>query len=299
MRLDRLLSERPATLSFEFFPPKGQPGEKSWLLFEHCIEQLVELGPDFLSMTYGAGGTTRDRSLLALQRMQALAPKTSLLAHLTCVGSTRAEMAALLDQWSAAGIENVLALRGDPPKGVGRFTPTPGGFAYASELIAAVRTDGRFAIAAAAFPEGHPEAASREADWGRLSDKFTAGACLGICQFFLDVADWRAMRAWLAANGQGGLRLVPGVMPIASWPWLVNFRDKFSPNLRIPDHVRAALEPLAGDPVASRKAGMRLTIELAGELLAAGAPGLHIYTLNRPAAAAEVVTALRMRGHLA
>ncbi|GDY12545.1 methylenetetrahydrofolate reductase [Planctomycetota bacterium] len=289
-RIDQLLAQRAKTLSFEFFPPKG---DKAQILFDACVEQVAELGPDFLSMTYGAGGSTRAGSLAALQKMRALAPRPALLAHLTCVGSTRAEMAGLLDEWSAAGIENVLALRGDPPRGSGAFAPVPGGYAYADELIAAVRSDGRFAISCAAFPEGHPEAASRESDWQRLAGKFAAGACLGITQAFLDATDYLAMRRWLDAQGHTGSRIVPSILPVASWPWLLNFKQRFCPNLGLPERWRTVLEPLAGDALASRAAGISLTIDLARDLLAAGAPGLHLYTLNKPMAVAEVVTALR------
>lgn len=287
-RLDDILKRRARTLSFEFFPPKT---ERSWFTMEDTIEQLAPLGPDFVSVTYGAGGTTRGKTREVIELIQA---KTGIpaMAHLTCVNATRSELAQLLDEYHAAGIRSILALRGDPPKGQTRFTPVDGGCAHASDLIALVRAQGdRFAVACAAFPEKHPDATDRATDWRFLEAKFAAGACVAITQCFYDVADWRAMTAALP-----GRRIIPGVMPVTGWGQLQKVLTTCAAGC--PPTLRALLEPLANDPVAARRAGIAFTIRFCQELIDAGAPGIHLYCMNRSTAAAELTTALRMSGHL-
>ncbi|HYE04329.1 MAG TPA: methylenetetrahydrofolate reductase [Planctomycetota bacterium] len=292
MRIDRLFAAKPRTLSFEFFPPKTDRG---WYTLEDTIESLAPLGPDFVSVTYGAGGSTRARTREVVEHIQAKSGLTA-MAHLTCVNATKAELRALLDEYAGAGIENLLALRGDPPKGETRFTPTDGGCAYARDLIDLIRADGRFAIACAAFPEGHPEAASREADWQRLVEKYAAGADVAITQCFFEPAPYLAQRAWLRQRTGATPRLIPGILPIVDFHALERFCVRCGAS--VPASVRARLAPLADDPIAVRKAGIACTIEFCAALLDAGAPGLHIYALNRSTAAAEVVSALRVMGKL-
>ena len=183
MRLDHLFAERSRTLSFEFFPPKT---DRAWSTLEDTVEALAQLGPDFVSVTYGAGGGTRAKTREVIEHIQGKTGITA-MAHVTCVNATRAELKALLDEYAAAGITNLLALRGDPPKGETRFTPTDGGCAYAKDLIDLIRADGRFATLCAAFPEKHPDAVSRDADWQNLGHKFAAGACGAITQCFFSV----------------------------------------------------------------------------------------------------------------
>src|SRR3954469_19241806 len=292
MRLDRLFAQKPRTLSFEFFPPKSDRG---WYTLEDTIESLAPLGPDFVSVTYGAGGGTRAKTREVVEHIQGKTGITA-MAHLTCVNATRADLRALLDEYAGSGIENLLALRGDPPKGESRFTPTDGGCAYARDLIELINGDGRFAIACAAFPEGHPEAASREADWTRLLEKLAAGACAAITQCFFEPAPWLEQRAWLTQRLGKAPRLIPGILPITDFHALERFCVRCGAS--VPASVRARLAPLADDPVAVRKAGIAHTIEFCRQLLDAGAPGLHLYALNRSTAAAEVVSALRMMGKL-
>lgn len=292
MRLDQLFAERPRTLSFEFFPPKN---ERGWHTLEDTIDQLIPLGADFVSVTYGAGGGTREKTREVIEH---IAKNTGVpaMAHLTCVNATKAELRGLFDEYSAHGVENLLALRGDPPKGQERFTPTDGGCAYASDLIDLIREDGRFAVLCAAFPEKHPEAASREADWENLRRKFEKGACAAITQCFFDPQLYLELRAHLTSALGREPRILPGILPITDWAALVRFCNVCGAS--VPESLRAELEPIAGDRVAVRKRGIAFTIALCRRLLEAGAPGIHLYALNRSTAAAEIVTALRQSGHL-
>jgi len=218
------------------------------------------------------------------------------MAHLTCVNATKAELRGLLEEYSGAGIQNILALRGDPPKGSPAFVPTEGGCAYATDLIQLIREDGRFAILCAAFPERHPEAASRQADWENLRRKFELGAAAAFTQCFFEPEPYFELVKHMARALGRPARIIPGILPIVDWKALERFCKTCGAS--IPAAVRERLEPLADQPVAVRKAGMELTIELCCQLLSQGAPGLHIYALNRSTAAAEIVTALRLSGHL-
>ncbi len=292
MRLDALFSAKARTLSFEFFPPKS---ERAWYTLEDTIEQLVPLGPDFVSVTYGAGGGTRTKTREVIEHIQNKTGITA-MAHLTCVNATQAELRALLDEYAGAGIANLLALRGDPPKGQTRFTPTDGGCSYAVDLIDLIQADGRFATLCAAFPERHPDATSRAADWGHLVNKFNHGAIGAITQCFFEVEPYRELLTFLEQALGRRPRVIPGILPIVDWSALVRFCGVCGAS--IPESLRARLEPLAGDRVAMRKAGMAATVALCQQLLDAGAPGLHLYALNRSTAAAEIVTALRLSGHL-
>jgi methylenetetrahydrofolate reductase (NADPH) len=292
MRLDQVFASRARTLSFEFFPPKN---ERAWYTLEDTIEQLVPLGPDFVSVTYGAGGSTRAKTREVVEHIQRATAVTA-MAHLTCVNATTAEITALLDEYHGAGIENLLALRGDPPKGQARFIPTEGGPAYASDLIAQIRADGRFSALCAAFPEGHPEAPSREADWERTAQKIEAGAAAAITQLFFDPADYLALVAHLERRLGRRPRVIPGILPITDAGALERICARCGAS--VPPALAARLRPVAEDRVAGRRLGMSLTIALCRELLRAGAPGLHLYAFNRSTATAEIVTALRESGDL-
>lgn len=292
MRLDELFARKEKTLSFEFFPPKD---ERGWHTLEDTIDQLVPLGPDFVSVTYGAGGGTRAKTREVIEHIQ---KKTGVaaMAHLTCVNATVAELKALLDEYSAAGVENLLALRGDPPKGQVRFVPTDGGCGYALDLIRLIRTDGRFSALCAAFPERHPDAESLEADWKNLQNKLRAGAAGAITQCFFDTELYLSLVKYM--EGAMGMkpRILPGILPVVDLAAL----DRFCKicGASVPDKLRSLLEGHQNNKVAMRKAGMAYTVRMCRELLEAGAPGLHIYALNRSTAAAEIVTALRLSGHL-
>ena len=291
MRLDQLFARKSRTLSFEFFPPKN---ERAWHSLEDAIEQLAPLGADFVSVTYGAGGSTRAKTREVVQHIQARTGLTA-MAHITCVNATKTELSALFDEYAAAGIENLLALRGDPPQGETRFVPTDGGCSHATDLLDMIHADGRFAALCAAFPEGHPEAIDRSTDWMYLERKFTTGASAALTQCFFEPQPYRDLLAHLTRHGHRQ-RVIPGILPITDFKALERFCLRCGTS--IPEPVRALLAPLANDAVAVRKAGIAYSIDFCRALLAAGAPGLHIYALNRSTAAAEIVTALRMSGHL-
>lgn len=291
MRLDTILAQRRQTLSIEFFPPKTSKGDQN---LEETIAQVAGLGPDFCSVTYGAGGSTRGRTREIVTQIQATT-RIPAMAHLTCVEATVPQLQGVLDEYHAAGITSILALRGDPPGGAARFTPTPGGLANAGELLELLRSDGRFGCATAAYPEGHPDAGDRRADWDNLIRKFDAGACLGITQCFFDAADYAAMMAHVR-QARPDIRVVPGILPVTDFKAVERFCQRCG--ARVPPVMAAALGPLAEDPVRVRAAGMAFTLQLCRELLEQGAPGLHIYSLNRPMATGELVTALRDSGHL-
>ena len=290
MRLDQILAAKPATLSFEFFPPKN---ERAWFTLEDTVEQLAPLGPDFVSVTYGAGGSTRGKTREVIEHIQARSGLTA-MAHLTCVNATRAELAALLDEYHGAGIANLLALRGDPPKGQERFVPTDGGCAHAIDLIHLIRSDGRFTALCAAFPEKHPDAPSRASDWDHLAGKLAAGAAAAITQGFFAVEPYLEMRAHVAARLGRAPRIIPGIWPVTGWKGVQSF-CRFCAAAE-PEELRALLQPLEADPVKARQAGIAFTVDFCRRLLAAGAPGLHFYCMNRSTAAAEIVTALRLGG---
>ncbi len=288
MRLDTLLAAKPRTLSFEFFPPKS---ERAWHTLEDSIDQLAPLGPDFVSVTYGAGGSTRAKTREIVEHIQKRTGVTA-MAHLTCVNATKADLRSLLDEYAGAGIENLLALRGDPPKGQARFTPTDGGCAHAIDLIELIRADSRFACLCAAFPERHPDAPSRDSDWSHLETKLRAGIAAAITQGFFHPTPYRELVAHLARRLGRQPRIIPGIWPIISWESIEKFYGFVG--APVPEILAPLRARLAGlDPVAARRAGMAATIELCQELLASGAPGLHIYCMNRSTAAAELVTALR------
>lgn len=292
MRLDDLLTRVPRTLSFEFFPPRN---ERAWHTLEDTIEQLMLLGPNFVSVTYGAGGSTREKTREVIQHI-ARTSSVPAMAHLTCVNATKTELRSLLDEYASHGIENLLALRGDPPKGQARFTPVDGGCEYASDLIDLIHGDGRFAILCAAFPEKHPDAVSREADWENLRRKFEKGACAAITQCFFDPALYIELRDHLTGLLGHVPRIIPGILPVTDWQALTRFCAICGAS--VPDELRSRIEPVADDRVETRRRGIAFTIDFCRKLLEAGAPGIHLYALNRSTAAAEIVTALRQSGHL-
>ncbi|MEO6847734.1 MAG: methylenetetrahydrofolate reductase [Chthoniobacterales bacterium] len=290
--LEDLFAKKARTLSFEFFPPKT---ERGWFTLEDTIEQIAPFGPDFVSVTYGAGGGTREKTRELVVHIQ---QKTGLLAmaHLTCVNATRADLRNLLDDYHSAGIRNILALRGDPPKGAQRFTPTDGGCEYARDLIDLIRETPRFSTLCAAFPERHPDATSREADWQNLADKFRAGACAAITQCFFEPECYFDLVAHLKKELGASPRIIPGILPIVDWDALQRFCKICGAT--IPLALEERMAPHATDKVAMRREGIVYTVELCRALLEKGAPGIHLYALNRSTAAAEIVTALRLSGHL-
>ncbi len=276
------------SFSFEFFPPKDEAGEEQlW----QAIRDLEPYRPTFVSVTYGAGGTTRSTTVRVTGR---IARETSMtaMAHLTCVGHTRAELEGVLDSYADAGISNVMALRGDPQEGPrAPWTPTEGGLTYAAELVELVRDRGGFSIGVAAFPEKHPSSASLDHDADVLVAKARAGAEFAVTQMFFRAEDYFALVDRVRARGVD-IPILPGIMPILN---LGNIRRQGELiGTEVPAAVIERISAHDGDPAAMRAAGIDLAAELCDALLEGGAPGLHFYTLNRSKATREIFAALNV-----
>jgi methylenetetrahydrofolate reductase (NADPH) len=281
-----LLAHGERSFSFEFFPPKDAAGEE---ILWRSISELEELHPTFVSVTYGAGGSTRDRTIEITGR---IARETSMtpMAHLTCIGHTVAELEEILDSLAAAGVQNVLALRGDPVGGPGTpWTATEGGMTYASELVDLARRGNRFAVGVAVFPEGHRDAPDLAHDLTAMRAKYDAGAEFAITEMVLRSSDYFGL-VERARDAGIDIPIIPGIMPILN---LSSMRKMVELSGReMPEEVLRRIEPLAEDPAAVRAEGIRIATELCDELLAGGAPGLHFYTLNRSKATREIYTSL-------
>jgi methylenetetrahydrofolate reductase (NADPH) len=274
--LARRASQGRPAVSFEFFPPKTPEGEQQF--FEDVLPRLVQLGPDFCSVTYGAGGSTREKTLTLVERIQKTHGLPS-MAHLTCVGSSVAQLREIIEQARRRGILNILALRGDPPRGETGFRPAPDGLTHAWQLVRLFREMGGFCIGVAGFPEGHPECREgKYADWDHLKAKIDAGADFVITQLFFDNADYWEFRDYLHRAGVR-VPLIPGVLPILGFQQV----DRLTRlcGARVPEKLRRRLEELAGDEEGSMAFGVEYATRQCEELLRGGAPGLHFYTLNR------------------
>ena len=286
MRIDDLLASKRPVFSVEFFPPKTAEGVAQ--LFE-TVEALRPLEPDYVSVTYGAGGATRDGTVEMVERI-----KTDYgietMAHLSCVGETRDGLAAILERFASIGIENVLALRGDPPRGEAEFVAPADGLSSATELTEFIRERHPFAIGGACFPEVHPEAESLEADLAYLKTKVEAGASFLITQLFFDN---RVYFDFVAAAREIGIDvpIIPGVIPIQSFGQVARICDLC--DATIPDALGSAMEALGGDGDAEALLGVAYASQQCEELLAGGAPGIHFYALNRAPATRAVLAALR------
>jgi len=276
-------SNRPV-ISFEFFPPKTDEGERN--LLEKHIPALLGTKPDYCSVTYGAGGSTRARTLVIVDRIQQQHGLTT-LAHLTCVNHTRQQVRELLEKIHALGCRNVLALRGDPPDG-SDYKPTPGGFEFAAQLVRFVREVGDFSIGVAGFPEGH--IASKEgkhADWQHLKEKVDAGADFVLTQLFFDNADFLEFRDHMTKKLGVTAPLVPGIVPILSASQIKKFTQLCG--ACIPPLLAARLEELAHDDTAAAAFGVEYATQQCADLLRAGVPGLHFYTLNKSHSTVQVL----------
>jgi methylenetetrahydrofolate reductase (NADPH) len=285
MRITERLASQPV-FSFEFFPPKTDEGESALM---RTIETLRPLDPAFVSVTYGAGGSTRVRGVDVAKRI-----KTELglevLAHVTCSGSTVAELRALFGDLESAGIENVLALRGDPPKGSSAFTAVEGGLEHANDLVALLEREYDFCIGGAAYPEKHPEAASLHADLDALEKKVAAGARFLITQLFFDNRVYVDFVARVRARGIA-VPVIPGIMPITNYDQIERFTQMCGAS--IPPRLRSELEARRGEPEAVSELGVAYATLQCADLLKTGAPGIHFYTLNKSPATRAVVSALR------
>ena len=273
------------TVSFEFPPPKTP---EALVAFDETMEDLAQLSPDFISVTYGALGTTRDTTRDVVIRVDKERPFPA-MPHLTCVGHTRGELRELLTHYREAGIENILALAGDPPAD---GSEAGGDFTYATELIELIREVGDFTVGVAAFPELHPRSADRDDDRRHLAAKL-AQADFAITQFFWDPADYVSMVEELAALGCD-TPIIPGVMPFVS---VAGVRRMSAMNGSVvPDALERRLDRVDGDKEATRALGVEVATEVGGALLEAGVPGLHLYTMNRAASVRQVCADLGVLG---
>lgn len=287
MRIADAYGSGKPVFSFEFFPPRNEEGMKR---LHDTIAALRPLRPDFVSVTYGAGGSTRRLTVeLVTQIKQELGIEA--MAHLTCVGHTSDELADVLDRLAAGGVENVIALRGDPPKRQERFTTTEGGFAHGTELARFIRSRWSFCVAGATYPEGHVESADPADDVRYAKAKQDAGVDVLITQLFFDSGDFfRFVRRARAAGVT--IPIVPGVMPITTVSQLSPTGMFARAGARVPDALRHRIEA-ARDDEAAQAAGIAWALGQCRELLEGGAPGIHFYTLNRSRSAYAVYQGLR------
>ena len=271
-------------VSFEFFPPKTDEGDRT--LLEKQIPALMAAHPDFCSVTYGAGGSTREKTLTIVNRIQQ-EHKLPALAHLTCVNHTRAEVAALLDKIRALDCKNILALRGDPPGG-GEFTPAPGGFEYSAQLVKFIRETGDFTIGTAGFPEGHiANKIGKHDDWQHLREKVDAGADFVVTQLFFDNTDYFEFRDFMTGKLGVQVPLVPGVIAILNAAQITRFTRLCGS--KVPPALRARLDQLGTDDAAALQFGIEYATKQCEELLRAGVPGLHFYTLNKAHSTVQIL----------
>lgn len=287
MRIRDLLGGNGPVFSFEFFPPKTPTGEQA--LYQ-TIERLRALHPTFVSVTYGAGGSTRDKTVGLVRRIKHDIGIEA-MAHLTCVGADRHEIQDVLQRVANAGIENVLVLRGDPPRDQGVFTPAVNGFAFASELVQFIRERGfDFCLGGACYPEGHVECRDLDQDLLHLKRKVDCGLDFVITQLFFDNADYFAFVE--RARGRGvRVPIIPGIMPITNLAQIERFTAMCG--ARIPDDLRSRLTRVRDDDDAVRAVGIEHATLQCRELLARGAPGIHFYTLNQSTATRGIFERLR------
>jgi methylenetetrahydrofolate reductase (NADPH) len=280
---ERQAGSRPV-ISFEFFPPKTEEGDRN--LFEKTLPGLMDLKPDYCSVTYGAGGSTREKTLAIASRIQDEHHLTALM-HLTCVNATLDEIRAVATEAHARGIRNLLALRGDPPGGTGEFKATEGGFEYSHQLVGFLHEMGGFSIGTAGFPEGHIACMEgREVDWQRLKAKIDRGADFVVTQLFFDNADFFRFRDYLAKLGVT-VPLTAGILPILGSGQVQRFCQLCGAT--IPAALKAQLDKLAGDDEACARFGVEYATRQCEDLMREGVPGLHFYTLNKVPSTTSVV----------
>ena len=284
----RIPTDGEVTYSFEFFPPKDADGEaRLW----SAMSALEEITPDFISVTYGAGGSTRDRTIRITSEITS---RTGIptVAHLTCVGSSRIELIEILGRYKQAGIRNILALRGDPTGGPrAPWVSTPEGLNHADELVSLASEMGGFQIGVAAFPDGHPASgANFDHDIEVLLRKEKRGATFATTQFFFEVDKWKSLVDRLAAKGSN-LPIIAGILPVTSVNQLTRMAELSG--TPIPSVISEAFGKIASNPEDVRKLGVEIATQLCEDLLEAGAPGLHFYTMNTSTATREIFSQIK------
>jgi len=287
MRIDEILSGAGPVFSFEFFPPKTHAGEEN---LRAALGELRALEPSFVSVTYGAGGSTREKTIEIVKRINEQYGLEA-MAHFTCVGATERELRATLDEMASSQIENVLALRGDPPAGEERWTKTQGGLEYSRELVELIAADYPFAIGAACFPETHIHAESPRADLEHLAEKVAAGVDFLITQLFFDNASYFEFIERARALGIG-VPIIPGIMPITHAGQIQRMASMCG--AKIPEGLRRELREREEHPEAVLDFGVAYATLQCAELLEAGVPGIHFYTLNRSPATRAILSALKL-----
>ena len=288
MRIDQIIAQRQGPVfSFEFFPPKTPVGEQN---LDAALRELRSLEPAFVSVTYGAGGSTRDRTIELVKRIHDEYGLEA-MAHFTCVGATVEELRATLAEMQRAGIDNVLALRGDPPAGQEEWVKTEGGLEYSSELVEMITAEYPFAIGSACFPETHIHAESPEADMRHLAEKVEAGADFLITNLFFDNSSYFEFLDRARAAGVE-VPIIPGIMPITQVGQI--HRMAKMTGASIPEGLARELDARGEDIEAVIDLGVAFATLQSAELLAAGAPGIHFYTLNRSPATRAILSALKL-----
>jgi methylenetetrahydrofolate reductase (NADPH) len=286
VRIVEVLRERRPVFSFEFFPPKTDEGRET---LHGTLEVLKGDSPDYVSVTYGAGGTTRNHTVEITKSIKRDLGIEA-MAHLSCVGEPSERLLELLEEIQSAGIENVLALRGDPPRGESAWRPHPGGLSYSVELIRLIRERFDFCVGAACFPEIHPDAPDRASDLGYARAKVEAGASFLITQLFFDNELYFDFIEDARAAGVD-VPIIPGIMPITNYGQIKRFTEMCGAT--IPEELEAQLDGRADDPEAVAELGVAYATLQCSDLLARGAPGIHFYTLNRSPATRAILAAVR------
>jgi methylenetetrahydrofolate reductase (NADPH) len=278
----------PIEVSFEFFPPADAEMEATlW----KAVERLAPLAPRFVSVTYGADGSTRERTHNVVTRIQRETPLVG-VPHLTCIGASRGEILDIARRYWDQGIRHLVALRGDPPRGQSQYVPRPDGFAYAADLVAGLKSVADFDISVAAYPEKHPEAASADLDLDNLKRKLDAGASRAITQFFYDTDVFLSFRDRAAAAGIAA-PIVPGILPITRFPQVLRFASMCGAS--VPDWLKDRFNGLDDDPETRRLIAASVAIEQVQELARQGVREFHFYTLNRAELTYAICHALGVR----
>ena len=281
---DKQTVGRPV-VSIELFPPKTPEGETS--LFERALPKLASTRPDFVSVTYGAGGSTHDHTLAVVDHVQRVHGITG-MAHLTCISSTRDQITQYLSDAKRLGIRNVLALRGDPPRDDSDFVKPDNGFDYSYQLIDFIKTQGDFSIGTAGFPESHTACTDgKHVDWQRVKDKIDHGADFVLTQLFFDNAHYFELRDYLVGTLGVTAPITPGILPILSTEQIKRFTTLCGATL--PERLVTRLDALGDDAEAVRAFGVEFATRQCEELLRGGAPGLHLYSLNRSPACLQIL----------